>query len=424
MFIIENQTLFTGIDLANEYSHISCYDEALFEPVSICENEEEDSFQIPTVLAAKQENQQWYIGRQALEEAAVQNIPLLTNIIQKIIHQEPITYYDKIWSPEQILAKYFRKLLTLVQKKYPGKNIAMLTITIGRWTKELKDAVEEALKMLGFTKNRMQVISHQQSYMYYALSQKRELWQNDVGLFDYNEEGLSFYQLCVNRRTTPTTVGVEKKDFSDLLTYEMKKQITDVSELQYMFDNITKKALHKKVISTIYVTGKGFRGGWANKVLEGLCTGRRVFMGQNLYSAGACYGSREAAGEGNLCEYLYLSEEMVLVNISAKLYHDTEIIKYGLCHAGAMWYDVKSTIEVIPDEETELEVEIYNVIDQSSTIHFIHIDPIVGRPPKATILEISLRFFNSTACVLKVKDRGFGELYPSTSRIWEKEIHL
>ena len=49
--------------------------------------------------------------------------------------------------------------------------------------------------------------------MYYALSQERELWLNDVGLFDFNEDGLSFYRISINRRANPMIAGMERQDF-------------------------------------------------------------------------------------------------------------------------------------------------------------------------------------------------------------------
>ena len=195
-------------------------------------------------------------------------------------------------------------------------------------------------------------------------------------------------------------------------------------QLAYIFDGITKKALHKKIISTIYVTGQGFAGDWHKAVLEGLCAGRRVFFGQNLYTIGACYGAKELAGEGTLSDYLLLNEDMVLVDISVKVFADTKPQSYYFVKAGAAWYEVDNKIEVIPEDETELELEVLEVMTQQKKTFLLRIDPIEGRPRKTTILEVRLKFLEPKTCVLQVKDKGFGNMYPSTNRIWEKEIHL
>lgn len=424
MFIIERQKLFIGIDLENDFSQISYYDEALFEPRSISQKEEEEVYLIPTVLAATCDNGQWYFGEDALQLVRNGQAVALTDFIDKIENGRPILYYDKEWAAADILTRYLRKCLHLIAVRFPAGGIEKLVITVVKKEKALVEAIQEALHELGLEKDRVAVISHQESYTYYALRQKKELWLNDVGLFDFSERGLFFYRISMNRRTIPITVGIEKKDFTNLMSFDMLRGGREDDELAYMFDGITKNALHKKIVSTIYVTGRGFEGNWHKQVLEGLCVGRRVFFGQNLYTIGACYGAKELAGEGKLKDYLILNEDMVLVDISVKVFANTKFVPYYLVKAGMNWFDVNNKIEVIPDEETELELEVFDVMTQQKKTFLLRIDSIEGRPRRTTILEVGLKFLEPKTCVLQVKDKGFGNMFPSTNRIWEKEIHL
>ena len=424
MFIIERQKLFIGIDLENDFSQISYYDEALFEPRSISQKEEEEVYLIPTVLAATCDNGQWYFGEDALQLVRNGQAVALTDFMDKIENGRPILYYDKEWAAADILTRYLRKCLHLIAVRFPAGGIEKLVITVAKKEKALVEAIQEALHELGLEKDRVAVTSHQESYTYYALRQKKELWLNDVGLFDFSERGLFFYRISMNRRTIPITVGIEKKDFTNLMSFDMLRGGREDDELAYMFDGITKNALHKKIVSTIYVTGRGFEGNWHKQVLEGLCVGRRVFFGQNLYTIGACYGAKELAGVGKLKDYLILNEDMVLVDISVKVFANTKFVPYYLVKAGRNWFDVNNKIEVIPDEETELELEVFDVMTQQKKTFLLRIDSIEGRPRRTTILEVGLKFLEPKTCVLQVKDKGFGNMFPSTNRIWEKEIHL
>lgn len=424
MFVIERQNLFVGLDLGNQYSQLSYYDDALFEPRSISQKEGEELYLIPTVLATKKESQQWYFGQDALTINEEEQVPVLADFIEKVEKGEPILYYEKEWKPVDILKRYLMKCLNLLTLQFPSTGIGKLVVSVEHKEKRLLDAIFAALHELGLEKDRVSIISHQESYVYYALRQKKELWLNDVGLFDFSVNGLFFYRIFMNRRTTPVTVGIEKRDFSEQLSYEMLSGEHEAGELAYIFDGITKNALHKKIVSTIYVTGQGFAGDWHKSVLEGLCVGRRVFYGQNLYTIGACYGAKELAGEGKLSDYLLLNEEMVLVDISIKVFSDTKFVPFYFVKAGAMWYDVNREIEVIPDEETELELEVFDVMTQQRKTFFLHIDELEGRPKRTTILGITLKFLEPKTCVLQVKDKGFGNMFLSTNRIWEKEIHL
>lgn len=424
MFIIEGQKLYIGLDLGNEFSQLSYYDETLYEPRSISQEEGEEAYLIPTILGANKENGQWYYGDEALGMARRGELELLAEFIQQIVCGQQIVYYDKEWKPVEVLKKFLRKCLNLVTRQFPSMTIGKLVVTLENKPKELVEPLYEALNSLGLDPNRVEIISHQESYVYYALRQKKELWLNDVGLFDFTPRGLTFYRIYMNRRTTPITVGIEKKEYTDTLSYEMLDGSKEDVELSYIFEGITKNALHKKIVSTIYVTGCGFYGGWHQSVLEGLCVGRRVFYGQNIYTIGACYGAKELSGQGKLGDYLLLNEEMILVDISIKAYADTRFQPVYFVKAGTMWYHASKEIEVIPDDETELELEIFDVMTQQKKTFFLHIDELEGRPNRTTILGINLKFLDPKTCVLQVKDRGFGNMYPSTNRIWEKEIHL
>ncbi|MBR3771624.1 MAG: hypothetical protein IKL07_05090 [Clostridium sp.] len=424
MFIIEEQKLYIGLDLGNEFSQLSYYDETLYEPRSISQQEGEEAYLIPSVLGANKESGQWYYGDEAVSMARRGELELLALFIQKIVCGESIVYYDKEWEPVEVVKKFLRKCLYLVTRQFPDMAIGKLVVSLENKTKDLVSVLYEALTSLGLDSNRVEIISHQESYVYYALRQKKELWMNDIGLFDFTPRGMYFYRIYMNHRTTPITVGIEKKEYTEYLSYEMLDGSKEDAELTYIFDRITQNALYKKIVSTIYVTGYGFYGGWHQSVLEGLCVGRRVFYGQNIYTIGACYGAKELAGQGKLNDYLILNENMILFDISIKIYADTRFQPVYLVKAGTMWHEATKEIEVIPDEETELELDIFDVMTQQKKTFFLHIDELEGRPNRTTILGISLKFLDPKTCVLQVKDRGFGNMYPSTNRIWEKEIHL
>lgn len=424
MFIIAEQNLLIGFDLGNEYSQMSYYDETLFEPRSISWKEGEEAYLIPTALTAKKDLQQWYYGEEAISIATEEQVPLLYDFIMNIETGTPILYYDKEWDAVEILKRYIRKCLHLVTTQFPTDGIRKLAITVENKTKQMVSCLMKALEELGLKEDRVLIFSHQESYVYYALRQKKELWLNDVGLFDFSRRGCHFYRIFMNRRTSPVTVGIEKKDFSELLSFETLLEGREDSDLAYIFDGITKNALHKKIVSTIYVTGQGFDGEWHKSVLEGLCVGRRVFLGQNLYTIGACYGAKELTDDRKLGDYLLLNDEMVLVDISIKVFSDTKFVPYYFVKAGAMWYEVDKEIEVIPDDETELEIEVFDVMTQQRTTFFLHVDELECRPPRTTILGVSLKFLEPKTCVVQVKDKGFGNMFPSSNRIWEKEIHL
>ena len=271
--------------------------------------------------------------------------------------------------------------------------------------------------------DRLIVQTHKQSYMYYAVSQPKELWINNVGMFEYNTGGLSYSQISIDRKNVPYIVGVDKKDLSDVMPYSILLENDDI-RIKYSFTNVANTALHKQMVTTIYVTGTGFEGKWASDALKELCAGRRVFRGQNLFTKGACYAAREFAGQGKLGGFIFLDEDMITSDILIRTYHNAEFCELALATAGSRWNEVDSSIDVIPDDEEEIQIITRNVLLHEAKAHILSLNGFTGRENKMTRFTVRIRFASKNTCIVTLKDNGFGEFCPSTNRIWERYIDI
>lgn len=421
----KENNMIVGFDLCNDNSQISCYDMRTYEPKSICVTSDDSKYMIPTVLAVKKDTLEWYYGEEAISLSNNNSAVLVKNIIDAIIKKESIDVYETRFMGVTLLEKFFRKTLSLLKRDYPNEKIGKLMITIKELDRNLIEAIYEALSKLGLQKDRVSIQSHAQSYLYYALSQKKELWMNDIGLFDFDEKGLCYYQISINRKVRPFVVTITEKDYSQTLSYDFVHEIGKNEHLTYIFENIAKSELHKHIISTLYVTGKGFEGKWSDDILKELCIGRRVFKGQNLYTKGACYAAKESVSEEKkLSDFLFISDEMITSTISMKVYHNAKIREIVIAKAATAWYDVEQKLEIILDDENEIEFVTTDLMNKKSISQMITLDGLETRPNKMTRLEIRAKFEDEHTCVVTVKDKGFGEFYPSSNRIYEKVIKI
>lgn len=412
-----SRKLIVGYDLCEDYSQISCYSYKTLEPIPICPTEDEENTLIPTVLCVKNDSRTWFYGNEAILIAKDGLGVLADNLLLKLKNSEETTIFDQKYSAVSLLEKYLRKTLTLIKNHFPTETITQIVITLHEMDPVVIDGVYEALYMLGIDKDRAKVISHGSSFMYYALSQDRELWLNDVGLFDFNEDGLCFYQVSINRRSSPMIAGMEKKDFSDTLNHSiLKKKNVDSS---YTFETIANTVLHKQIISTLYFTGRGFDGSWADEVIKNLCAGRRVFVGQNLYPRGACYGAKELSGDEKLGNIILLNNEMIVSAVGIKVYVDGIIKEVVLSDVAVPWYEVERAIEVIPDEVRDLEIVLRNVMTKEIIRERIPINNLPERPPRMTRLSINIICTDKTKLKVTITDLGFGDIYPATGKLAE-----
>jgi hypothetical protein len=259
--------------------------------------------------------------------------------------------------------------------------------------------------------------------MYYALSQKKELWMNDVGLFEFGRDGLYYSQIHIDRRNIPYIVGVKSVDLSDILDWE-KMENDSSFRVEYAFVNLANTQMHKQMVTTVYVTGEGFDREWANGALSQLCNGRRVFRGSNLFTKGACYAARELSGQGVMNDFLFLDEEMIYTNISMRVYHDARMQELELVRAGTPWKEVDVSVDIIPEQEEEIQLTVQNVLRRETTVHLLSLEGFEDRPDKMTRFTVRLRFGDIDHCIVTLKDNGFGEFCPSSNRIWERYLSL
>lgn len=383
--------LFVGYDLCDDQTQIAVYNFMTFEP---------DSEGImETAIVMEQSGEK------------------ITGFVSRVANGEPVIVDGKEADPVNLFSYYFRKTLAVTKEKYPESGIRKLVVTVEEQKREFTDILYQALETIGLKKDRVMIIGHKQSYLYYALCQKKELWQSDVGMFDYNRKGLFYYQMNIDRMRKPILVGVVEKDYTHLL------HVKDGNRA-ILFENIAQGAMHRQAISTVYMTGTGFAGDWADGVMQRLCVGRRVFKGRNLYVNGACYAARELSGEGKLEDFLFLDEDMINSHITTKVYVDACVKEIIFAKAGMPWYQVDREIDVIPDGDEEIAISVKNILKRETKQFIISLDPVIGRNNKRVRIGIKIQFSDVKTCILTIRDKGFGDIAPSSHRIWEKVITL
>ncbi|MCI8409379.1 MAG: hypothetical protein HFJ09_08950 [Lachnospiraceae bacterium] len=419
----EERSLLVGVDLCEDYSQITCFSMVTYEPESICQNGNVEKYRIPTALFYKSDTAEWFFGEDAIERHTNQKGFLIKNIIEKVSRKDLVEIEGHKVEPVLLLERYLKRLLGMLKPEYPSKTIRKLVVTVREKNMILINHIYQALQNLGISKVRASVQNHEQCFVSYALNQPKELRVNDIVLFDFDNRGLMFYQITINRRTVPHTVVMKRKSFLDTLNYEILLDDTTKENVSYIFENIVRNVLHKQLITAIYVTGSGFEGKWCRDVLKEFCVGRRVFLGQNLYAKGAGYAARELAGEGRSGEYLYLGEETVTVNISMPLFTNQRTVEYQLIKAGTAWFNASKTIQFIPDGEFEIELIVENVAEHRVERHLISMDGLYQLSRK-TRIELSVEFMDIKTCVVTLRDKGFGDLFPSSNRIWEKILNI
>lgn len=416
--------LLVGYDLGGKFTQISCFDRERLEPDTIGLGSNGDDFLIPTVLGVTKESHEWLFGREAVQSALDEETVLIEDILKIAEQETSVSIYGREFSADTLLEKFFRKTLAILTSYYPNGRIEKLVVAIEELKVPVINTIYKAMEEIGLHRDRLSIISKMQSYFYYALNQKKELWVNDIGLFDYSENGLKYYQLTLNRQSTPMIAGVSCKDFSNTMRYDMLKDPEEKDMLPVLFSNVAQTALHRQIVSTLYMTGRGFSGKWANDIFRSLCVGRRVFQGMNLYCAGACFAAREFAGEGKMPKFLYLGDGILHYEIAIPASAYGKNIEITMAEPAKPWYEQGMEVELICDGEEEIELIIRDILKKEEIVRSLPLTGLPKRPARMTRLLIELHFLDEHHFAVRVHDKGFGEFYASSNRIWEKIVEI
>ena len=218
---MENEkAVLVGIDLTDEYTQLCYYTEA-GELFSASLSKDPGKYRVPTVLCAFSDGADWLFGEDALQVPASDTSLKITNLVSLASENGSIDVFGQTYAADILLERFFRRVLASMKSKIGVTLIKGVVITAERLDEKLKRNLISALELLGIKSDNLKMITHLESFMYYAISQNKDIWINDVGLFDFDKNYFTFYKLSFGRRSEPITIVAEKTDLTSKMNYRM-----------------------------------------------------------------------------------------------------------------------------------------------------------------------------------------------------------
>ena len=233
----EKNQLLLGIDLGKQASQITCFDRTEYEAVPLGrEINGEMVYEFPMALKWLKASGTWRFPDQEGDGGEEIILDHLLERFQKTSFEAG----GHTFQTEMVLERYLLKLLSAVTQQFPEQRIKHLVITVHDKTPELTKLLHQVGKKLNLYPERMSIQNYRLSYMYYAVSQPKELWLNNVGLFLFNKEELLYSQITVDRRTIPWIVGVTTQNLTNVFYFitEMCSDYRGALPLQFYIDSL------------------------------------------------------------------------------------------------------------------------------------------------------------------------------------------
>ena len=404
--------LVIGMDLCDTYTHISC-----MEP--------EQTWVIPTVVCKNKNADEWYVEEEAYAHTLVGDGIMEDKLLTQVMKDGTATIGGIKYEGIYLLKMFLEKALELPKKAAGSREIASIVIAVSCLDVKLMDSLLYCADYLKIPRDRVHLISHTESFIYYVLSQKKELWTNQVGLFELSSERLCYYEMKVQRGMRRNMVQAEAQKQEEAFNLDILDSPSGSRLADKILTACGEKLLNRKLFSPVFLTGKGFeRQDWAGGFMRLICNRRKVFVEPCLFARGAAFKGADYTHQETSYPYVFICEGRLKAEVSLKVMRRGRENQLVVASYGDNWYESKSSMDLIVDGQKEIEFIISPLDSKKKKLVRIPLAGFPERPPKTTRIELKVAFTDEGTMTMSIRDKGFGELFPSSGAVVKQEVNL
>ena len=409
-----------GYDINSKICQISFLNEETQEPDTLDTGSE--NHQIP--LAMTYYKEVWTYGKNAKRMGSVRGSVQVTDIWEKALKKERLQIAGEEFEAVWLLAEFIRQTLQSFEK------IESITFTVPEMSEDIRYLMKGIGQKLGVMKENIYVQDYKESFCHYMFNQPKELWQYESALFYCDQDVIRAFMLrelkTGYRKGKESFVTVDKVAEAQMEELESVYPVLNVDKAKAAdehFKSFIQSVFDKKVVSSVFLTGDGFENNWYPNSLRVLCNGRRAFMGNNLYSKGACYTAMQRSMD-LIDGPVYLDETKMTEQICLKMRSRGEEGWYPLVAWGSHWYASDRQCEVLLEDNQDIEIHIESLVTGKLRVETVSLEGLPERKNYALRLRIRTMFTDERTCHITFEDVGFGEFFPPTGFFTEKVIEL
>lgn len=409
-----------GYDINEKYCQISYYSDQHSEPETL--QVDGDNYQIPVVIGKLRDT--WAYGKEAKRLATVKKGVAVGRLLSRSVEGEKVQVgpenIDAVW----LLAKFIRLSLQSFEQ------IDGIVFSVPDLTEEVAHILRGIAVRMNINKNQIFVQDYRESFCNYLFYQPKELWQYDAALFQCSRSEVHAYMLRRLKPSLPmsntsfvTVDEVANAHMKELAAVYPVLNEDKAQEADARFCKFVEGVFDKRQVSSVFLTGEGFENNWYPMSLRVLCNGRRAFLGNNLYSKGACYTAYRRKYT-HIENPVYLDSSKLTDRVTLNLRVNGVEEWYPIVSWGNHWYESDDQWEVIVDDVDRLEFHVESLVQGTLRTEIISLEGLPKRQEYSLRLQIEVLLVNEKTCKITVRDAGFGEFFPATDFQREKIIHL
>lgn len=409
-----------GYEINDKSCQISFDNDQQQEPETM--EVDSDNYQIPLIIGKLRDT--WAYGKEAKRLVTIKEGFTVTRLLEKALSGEKVEFGEEVYDGIWLLSKFIQMSLQSFLQ------IDGIVFSVPGLTEEIAQLLRGIAMQMNIEKHHIFIQDYQESFCNYLFYQPKELWQYDAALFCCDRNEIKAYMLrrlkpgLGGGKTTFVTVDeVANAHMKELAAVYPVLNEDKAKEADSRFCKFIESVFDKRIVSSVFLTGEGFENNWYPNALRVLCNGRRAFIGNNLYSKGACYtGFRKMYM--HVEDPVYLAEGKLTDQITVNMRVDGQEMWYPIVSWGAHWYESNNQWEVLLEDVEDIELHVESLVQGTLKTEFIPMNKFPKRAEYSMRFQIETLFLDEKTCKITVRDVGFGEFYPPTDFEEEKIIHL
>lgn len=415
--------LVLGVDICDDYSQISMFDPIANDAISVSIHGTGSSDRIPTVICKKKGENEWLIGEEAYRAALLGGGSVVDSLVRLVTKSSTATIEGVKYSADELLGNYIKKVIGIAKRNTSIDDVDSIVFTVQEPEPKLNDAIIKATDLCGISREIVHIYSHTECLTYYILSQKSEIWTNQVSVFDLRENGLYYYEMRVIRGRKPFVAQSTKEKLPESFSIDVLDSSSGARLGDSILSSCAKRLLDGKLISTVILTGRGFNmTDWCPDFLKVICNRKKVFQATQLFSQGAAFSASELIKDKSEYPFLMLCEGRIPSTITMQGIVDGKKEQIVLAEAGTSWYEASSSAMFIVDDTDEIEIQVSSMLSNKQTKKYISLAELPARKNKTTRVELITSFVSENQMIIRVVDRGFGDLFPATDKVIREDF--
>ena len=386
---------------------------------------DDEALIFPTVISKKKGEDAWVVGEDAYA-LALDGKGIITDKLLKLTRKDGIATIDGTrYEGKEILKIYFREIINAGMEKLYKEKPEEVVVAMSGLEEDIVGDIREAFVGLGYQPNHIHIISKEESFIYFVLSLKKDIWNNKVGMYDLSDVSLTYYEMLVNRNSRKLLVNAESENMDEAFNLQILNNPSGAKLADKILTSVAEKVMDKKKFSSIFLTGQVFaEHEWADGFISYLCSRGKVYLDTNIFAKGAAFKGVDLASENSIYNLTAICEGRLRSDVYITVDNNGKDGKIYLAKAGDFWGEPDTELLMIPDEKEVIDISVVGVDGKVKKNIPIVLDFLPKRPIKTRRFYFRTKFRDDKIMDVEIEDAGFGDMYPPTDVKRNIEVNI